>query len=147
MTDRNTRTAGQTPHRVFEPHTVTSGAIRGLPRLSLGIRGENPPNFRHGDNTRERTTKPWVTGGVGPPSFTGDPMTGTTLTTGTPVVYRGSITQCRGPATVLGPCECKSCGGLNRLVIVTAGGELLRHVRAESVGELQWTPASEPMAC
>jgi hypothetical protein len=126
---------------------VTSGGMRGYPRLSLGIRGENPTNFRHGDNTRECTTKPWVTGGVGPPSLTGDPMTGTTLTTGTPVVYRGSITQCRGSATVLGPCECKSCDGLNRLVIITAGGELLQHVRAESVGELGWTPASEPLAC
>ena len=119
----------------------------GLPRLSLEIRGENPTNFRHGDNTRGWTTKPWVTGGAGPPSLTGDPMTGTTLTTGTPVVYRGSIPQCRGPATVLGPCECTSCGGLNRLVIITAGGQLLQHVRAESVSELQWTPASEPLAC
>lgn len=65
-------------------------------------------------------------------------MISTSLTAGTPVVYFGSIDQCHGPATVLGNCGCKGCRGLDRLVLVTGGSKLLRHVRAESVAELQW---------
>lgn len=76
-------------------------------------------------------------------------MTVLTFPTGTPVVYCGSIAKCRGPAIVLGVCACEGegCRGLDRLALVTAGGEVLHHVRRGSVGELRWNPVCEPVPC